>query len=147
MKRDHSFLERVTQFVSGKGFYLVLLLCVAAIGVSGYFLMRSILNDGESQAETVVGHTQMPQITASATAPGVTLLDPEDKSGGIRDKDSLAAALASGCARVNLGTAALENPEWTAAAIAEHGDRIAVGLDVRGSTLAARGWTREGGDL
>jgi len=68
-------------------------------------------------------------------------------SGGIRDEDSLAAALASGCARVNLGTAALENPEWTAAAIAEHGDRIAVGLDVRGSTLAARGWTREGGDL
>lgn len=68
-------------------------------------------------------------------------------SGGIRDQDSLAAALDSGCARVNLGTAALENPEWTAAAIAEHGDRIAVGLDVRGTTLAARGWTKEGGDL
>lgn len=68
-------------------------------------------------------------------------------SGGIRDQESLVAALDSGCARVNLGTAALENPEWTAAAIAEHGDRIAVGLDVRGSTLAARGWTKEGGDL
>lgn len=68
-------------------------------------------------------------------------------SGGIRDEDSLTAALDSGCARVNLGTAALENPEWTARAIAEHGDRIAVGLDVRGTTLAARGWTREGGDL
>ncbi|WP_435198836.1 bifunctional 1-(5-phosphoribosyl)-5-((5-phosphoribosylamino)methylideneamino)imidazole-4-carboxamide isomerase/phosphoribosylanthranilate isomerase PriA [Janibacter sp. GS2] len=68
-------------------------------------------------------------------------------SGGIRDQESLVAALASGCARVNLGTAALENPEWTAAAIAEYGDRIAVGLDVRGSTLAARGWTKEGGDL
>jgi 1-(5-phosphoribosyl)-5-[(5-phosphoribosylamino)methylideneamino] imidazole-4-carboxamide isomerase/N-(5'phosphoribosyl)anthranilate isomerase len=68
-------------------------------------------------------------------------------SGGIRDDQSLAAALATGCRRVNLGTAALEHPEWTAEIIAEHGDRIAVGLDVRGTTLAARGWTREGGDL
>ena len=68
-------------------------------------------------------------------------------SGGIRDDESLAAALATGCRRVNLGTAALEHPEWTAEVIAEHGDRIAVGLDVRGTTLAARGWTREGGDL
>jgi len=68
-------------------------------------------------------------------------------SGGIRDAESLAAALATGCRRVNLGTAALEEPEWTAEAIAEHGDRIAVGLDVRGTTLAARGWTRDGGDL
>lgn len=70
-----------------------------------------------------------------------------EMSGGIRDAESLEAALATGCRRVNLGTAALENPEWTAAAIAEHGDRIAVGLDVRGTTLAARGWTKEGGDL
>ncbi len=68
-------------------------------------------------------------------------------SGGIRDDESLAAALATGCRRVNLGTAALEDPEWTARVIGEHGDRIAVGLDVRGTTLAARGWTREGGDL
>lgn len=68
-------------------------------------------------------------------------------SGGIRDDESLTRALATGCRRVNLGTAALENPEWTAQVIAEHGDRIAVGLDVRGQTLAARGWTKEGGDL
>jgi phosphoribosyl isomerase A len=68
-------------------------------------------------------------------------------SGGIRDDASLAAALATGCARVNLGTAALESPDWVRRAIAEHGDRIAVGLDVRGTTLAARGWTQEGGDL
>ncbi len=68
-------------------------------------------------------------------------------SGGIRDDASLRAALASGCRRVNLGTAALEDPDWTRAAIAEHGDRIAVGLDVRGDTLAARGWTRSGGNL
>jgi phosphoribosylanthranilate isomerase len=67
--------------------------------------------------------------------------------GGIRDDDSLSRALATGCARVNLGTAAIENPDWTSRAIAEHGERIAVGLDVRGHTLAARGWTREGGDL
>ncbi len=68
-------------------------------------------------------------------------------SGGIRDDESLQRALATGCRRVNLGTAALENPEWTARVIGEHGDAIAVGLDVRGTTLAARGWTREGGDL
>ena len=68
-------------------------------------------------------------------------------SGGIRDDASLAAALATGCRRVNLGTAALEDPEWCRRAIGEHGDRIAVGLDVRGTTLAARGWTEEGGDL
>ena len=68
-------------------------------------------------------------------------------SGGIRDDESLAAALATGARRVNIGTAALERPEWVARAIAEHGDRIAVGLDVRGGTLAARGWTRDGGDL
>jgi 1-(5-phosphoribosyl)-5-[(5-phosphoribosylamino)methylideneamino] imidazole-4-carboxamide isomerase/N-(5'phosphoribosyl)anthranilate isomerase len=68
-------------------------------------------------------------------------------SGGIRDDASLRRALATGCRRVNLGTAALENPDWTSKVIAEFGDRIAVGLDVRGRTLAARGWTKEGGDL
>ncbi|WZH53268.1 MAG: bifunctional 1-(5-phosphoribosyl)-5-((5-phosphoribosylamino)methylideneamino)imidazole-4-carboxamide isomerase/phosphoribosylanthranilate isomerase PriA [Nocardioides alkalitolerans] len=70
-----------------------------------------------------------------------------EMSGGIRDDASLEAALATGCRRVNIGTAAIENPEWCAAAIARHGDRIAIGLDVRGRTLAARGWTSEGGDL
>ena len=68
-------------------------------------------------------------------------------SGGVRDYESLARAIATGCRRINLGTAALENPEWTARVIAEYGDLIAVGLDVRGQTLAARGWTSEGGDL
>jgi phosphoribosylanthranilate isomerase len=70
-----------------------------------------------------------------------------EMSGGIRDDESLHAAMATGCRRVNIGTAALEQPEWCAKAIAEYGDRVAVGLDVRGRTLAARGWTREGGDL
>jgi len=68
-------------------------------------------------------------------------------SGGIRDDATLERALATGCARVNIGTAALEQPEWCAEVIAAYGDRIAIGLDVRGSRLAARGWTREGGDL
>lgn len=68
-------------------------------------------------------------------------------SGGIRDDRTLDAALESGAARINLGTAALENPEWAADVIGRYGDVIAVGLDVRGTTLAARGWTREGGDL
>ena len=68
-------------------------------------------------------------------------------SGGIRDDESLNRALATGCKRVNLGTAALEDPEWTTKVIDQFGERIAVGLDVRGRTLAARGWTKEGGDL
>jgi 1-(5-phosphoribosyl)-5-[(5-phosphoribosylamino)methylideneamino] imidazole-4-carboxamide isomerase/N-(5'phosphoribosyl)anthranilate isomerase len=68
-------------------------------------------------------------------------------SGGIRDDASLRAALATGCARVNVGTAALERPAWVRAAIAEYGERIAVGLDVKGDRLAARGWTRDGGEL
>ena len=68
-------------------------------------------------------------------------------SGGIRDDASLTRALEAGAARINLGTAALEDPEWTERVISDHGDLIAVGLDVRGSTLAARGWTKEGGNL
>src|SRR5215217_177754 len=70
-----------------------------------------------------------------------------EMSVGIRDGESLDAAMATGCRRVNIGTAALEQPEWCASAIAAYGDRVAIGLDVRGRTLAARGWTREGGDL
>ena len=68
-------------------------------------------------------------------------------SGGIRDDASLRAALATGAARVNIGTAALEDPDWCDRVVGEFGDRVAIGLDVRGRTLAARGWTRDGGDL
>jgi phosphoribosylanthranilate isomerase len=68
-------------------------------------------------------------------------------SGGIRDDASLERALATGCRRVNIGTAALENPDWCVDIIASYGDRIAIGLDVKGTRLAARGWTREGGDV
>jgi phosphoribosylanthranilate isomerase len=82
-------------------------------------------------------------VAAGLVARGVRV----ELSGGIRDDASLERALATGATRVNLGTAALEDPGWTAAAIGTHGQRIAVGLDVRGHTLAARGWTRDGGDL
>jgi phosphoribosyl isomerase A len=68
-------------------------------------------------------------------------------SGGIRDDESLNRALATGAARVNIGTAALEDPQWCDRVAAEYGDRVAIGLDVRGRTLSARGWTRDGGDL
>ncbi|MEU7294712.1 bifunctional 1-(5-phosphoribosyl)-5-((5-phosphoribosylamino)methylideneamino)imidazole-4-carboxamide isomerase/phosphoribosylanthranilate isomerase PriA [Streptomyces exfoliatus] len=83
------------------------------------------------------------QVTASMADMNLKV----ELSGGIRDDASLAAALATGCTRVNLGTAALETPEWVAKVIAEYGDKIAVGLDVRGTTLRGRGWTRDGGDL
>ena len=68
-------------------------------------------------------------------------------SGGIRDDESLRRALATGAARVNIGTAALEDPQWCDRVAAEYGERVAIGLDVRGRTLSARGWTRDGGDL
>lgn len=68
-------------------------------------------------------------------------------SGGIRNDDSLAAALATGCKRINIGTAALENPDWCARVISDRGDQIAIGLDVRGTMLAARGWVEDGGEL
>ncbi|RKR87162.1 1-(5-phosphoribosyl)-5-[(5-phosphoribosylamino)methylideneamino] imidazole-4-carboxamide isomerase [Micromonospora pisi] len=68
-------------------------------------------------------------------------------SGGIRDDESLRAALGTGAARVNIGTAALEDPVWCDRVLGEYGDRVAIGLDVRGRTLSARGWTRDGGDL
>jgi phosphoribosylanthranilate isomerase len=68
-------------------------------------------------------------------------------SGGIRDDGSLSAALATGAARVNIGTAALEDPQWCDRVVADYGDRVAIGLDVRGRRLSARGWTRDGGDL
>ncbi len=85
---------------------------------------------------------------ASVIAEVVGAMDIDvELSGGIRDDESLRTALATGCTRVNIGTAALENPAWCARAIAEHGDRVAVGLDVRGTTLAARGWTKDGGEL
>ncbi len=72
-------------------------------------------------------------------------------SGGIRDDDSLKAALATGCARVNIGTAAIEDPQWCARVLGEYGDRIAVGLDVKQIDgqwrLRGRGWVTDGGDL
>ena len=89
------------------------------------------------------GHNREVIAEVVANAQGVKI----ELSGGIRDDASLAHAIELGAKRVNLGTAALEDPEWTASAIQRYGDQVAVGLDVRGTTLAARGWTQEGGDL
>ncbi len=91
---------------------------------------------GENQA-------LLAKVTAALADRGVSV----EVSGGIRDDASLFAALATGASRINIGTAAVEDPDWLRAAIGRVGDRIAVGLDVRGTTLAARGWTRDGGDL
>ena len=72
-------------------------------------------------------------------------------SGGIRDDESLERALSTGCERVNIGTAALENPEWCEQIIKRYGDRVAIGLDTRQVDgewrLRGRGWTSDGGDL
>jgi len=85
---------------------------------------------------------------AAQLADVVARLDVDvELSGGIRDDESLRRALDTGAARVNIGTAALENPEWCDRVVGEYGDRVAIGLDVRGHTLSARGWTKDGGDL
>jgi len=83
------------------------------------------------------------EVTAELAGKGVKI----ELSGGIRDDESLHAALGTGAARVNIGTAALEDPVWCDRVCGEYGDRVAIGLDVRGRTLSARGWTRDGGDL
>ena len=94
--------------------------------------------------DAAFGHGQNQELKAEIVA----RLDIDvEMSGGIRDDESLEAAMVTGCRRVNIGTAAIENPAWCARAIATWGDRIAIALDVRGTTLAARGWTRDGGDL
>ena len=103
------------------------------------------LVQGELAQESVYGAPL--DVALEFQAAGAEWLHLVELSGGIRDDESLRRALATGCTRVNLGTAALEDPEWTARVIGEFGDRIAVGLDVRGHVLAARGWTKEGGDL
>ncbi len=72
-------------------------------------------------------------------------------SGGIRDDESLKRALSTGCERVNIGTAALEDPDWCEKVIADYGERVAIGLDTREVDgewrLRGRGWTSDGGDL
>jgi 1-(5-phosphoribosyl)-5-[(5-phosphoribosylamino)methylideneamino] imidazole-4-carboxamide isomerase/N-(5'phosphoribosyl)anthranilate isomerase len=94
--------------------------------------------------DAAFGHGDNADVLAAVTAAVDIRVE---RSGGIRDDASLTRAMDSGCRRVNIGTAALEQPEWCAHAIATYGDRVAIGLDVRGTTLAARGWTQEGGDL
>ena len=146
------------------------LILLPAIDVAGGKAVR--LTQGEAGSETSYGDPiEAAQLWARQGAQWIHLVDLDaafgrgnntavlrkvikhlkgvqiELSGGIRDDRSLEAALESGATRINLGTAALENPEWAADVIARYGDAIAVGLDVRGTTLAARGWTREGGDL
>ena len=141
-----------------------------AVDVAGGKAVR--LTQGEAGSETDYGHPlDAAQDWISAGAEWIHLVDLDaafgrghnreviqevirsaggckiELSGGIRDSESLERALEMGATRVNLGTAALENPDWTAEVIESHGDKIAVGLDVRGNRLAARGWTEEGGDL
>ncbi|MBK8459579.1 MAG: bifunctional 1-(5-phosphoribosyl)-5-((5-phosphoribosylamino)methylideneamino)imidazole-4-carboxamide isomerase/phosphoribosylanthranilate isomerase PriA [Micropruina sp.] len=93
--------------------------------------------------DAAFGRGNNAEIIAEITA---TMQLKVELSGGIRDDASLERALATGCRRVNIGTAALENPAWCERIIADHGDRIGIGLDVKGTKLAARGWVREGGD-
>ncbi|MEX0658412.1 MAG: 1-(5-phosphoribosyl)-5-[(5-phosphoribosylamino)methylideneamino]imidazole-4-carboxamide isomerase [Egibacteraceae bacterium] len=72
---------------------------------------------------------------------------PVQASGGIRSMADLDDSIRYGASRVVIGTMALEEPSFVAAAVAEHGDRVAVGLDADGTTLKARGWTTESGNL
>lgn len=140
-----------------------------AIDVKGGKAVRLV--QGELSAETQYGEpVQVAQEFAAAGARWIHLVDLDaafgqgsnfpliqkviesvdleiELSGGIRDEESLIKALSTGCNRINLGTAALENPEWTEDVIARFGEKVAVGLDVKGRELSSRGWTKDGGDL
>lgn len=72
---------------------------------------------------------------------------PVQCSGGIRDTEAVDAASRAGAARVVLGTGAIRDPAFVTGAVERHGSFVAVGLDVRGSILQARGWTEEAGEL
>jgi 1-(5-phosphoribosyl)-5-[(5-phosphoribosylamino)methylideneamino] imidazole-4-carboxamide isomerase/N-(5'phosphoribosyl)anthranilate isomerase len=72
---------------------------------------------------------------------------PVQCSGGIRDAAAVDAAHDAGARRVVIGTAALRDPAFVEETVEKHGDFVAVGLDVRGQTLQARGWTEEAGEL
>ena len=114
-------VEVANEFVSGGASWIHLVDLDAAFGTGSNFdLIREVISSVDIKVEL---------------------------SGGIRDDASLERALSAGCERINLGTAAIENPDWTAKVIAKYGAKIAVGLDVRGHTLATRGWTEAGGDL
>jgi 1-(5-phosphoribosyl)-5-[(5-phosphoribosylamino)methylideneamino] imidazole-4-carboxamide isomerase/N-(5'phosphoribosyl)anthranilate isomerase len=114
-------IEIATQFVASGASWIHLVDLDAAVGLGNNFeVLASVIKSVDIKIEL---------------------------SGGIRDDESLNRALSTGCTRINLGTAALEQPEWTESVIKKHGDKIAVGLDVRGRQLSARGWTKSGGDL
>jgi 1-(5-phosphoribosyl)-5-[(5-phosphoribosylamino)methylideneamino] imidazole-4-carboxamide isomerase/N-(5'phosphoribosyl)anthranilate isomerase len=88
------------------------------------------------------GNRQQIERIVEAVAPAKV-----EASGGVRRPEDLEALLELGAARVVVGTAALEDPEWVLRACERHTDAVAVGLDARGRTLQARGWTASGGDL
>lgn len=66
---------------------------------------------------------------------------PIQVGGGLRDPESVAAALDAGAERVVIGTAALRDPEFLRQALAEHGDRVVVSVDTRGGKVSLSGWT------
>jgi 1-(5-phosphoribosyl)-5-[(5-phosphoribosylamino)methylideneamino] imidazole-4-carboxamide isomerase/N-(5'phosphoribosyl)anthranilate isomerase len=68
-------------------------------------------------------------------------------SGGVRSIEDVRACVGFGAARVVIGTMALSNPNFVKQVLDELGPICAVGLDVRGDVLQARGWTEEAGNL
>ena len=86
MNQKPSFIDKISRFVSGKGFYLVVLVCIAAIGLSGFFLVRSLRGFPDNPAEDlpVTGTaaitaspfptmTPRPQITSRPAVPSPTV--------------------------------------------------------------------------
>jgi phosphoribosyl isomerase A len=130
----------------GTGARLVLLPAVDVAGGQAVQLVQGVAGSEKRlvDLDAAFGRGNNAELVAEVTAQASLHVE---LSGGIRDDASLDRALATGCARVNIGTAALERPEWCEEVIGTFGDRIAIGLDVRGRTLAARGWTRDGGEL
>jgi len=75
-------------------------------------------------------------VAALAALPGLAV----QAGGGLRDDSALDAVLAAGAARAVVGTRALADPAWLAAAAARHPGRLVVALDVRGREVVTHGW-------
>jgi murein DD-endopeptidase MepM/ murein hydrolase activator NlpD len=108
MERKPNLLDKFTQFITGKGFYVVVLVCIAAIGISGYFLLRSITGALQTETVTAVGTTQMPETSASAAPSPSTSVSPSTSS------DSSAIASATPSAAPSASAAPSQTPTVSA---------------------------------
>ena len=80
-------------------------------------------------------------VKAIAAIPGLFT----EIGGGIRNIETARAYIAAGVDRVILGTAAVKDEDFLKAALAEFGEKVAVGIDIRDGFVSIKGWTESSG--